>query len=438
MEQGTPEFPSESIGQDHASTWAQEVRSYLLGRIAKDRRLEPLEDSQTARLEHPPVLRWWIFEGKAYPGLHAPLAESLGQVVHQAKRLLATFNPRLRLSDRPDGEVDWAQTLARGLCQVHSEYVVRSSGVGLDENERTALYGWIGWIKQEWSKYAEYLGKQFHIEWSGFAANAEAPLHLDRWAHIAKRSRWPLLHGIVAESIRPVLEPAELDRIPLPSDEAKLFELVCLVRVARCLAPWPRELRWLTSETNNEIRIDTVRIYYQQSLEREAVLQTYGESGLALAIDKFGVGTPKFVDLAFAFDLPRAGFDGIIIEAKSGTQEYRDTVSQLRAYQTARPRALGSRYLVWGIVREGSDAKPDDLQEWFVTADQSEDVWVFSSPDGIPAVLAAAGMSVKTRETGRESELAPVAEFGLFDHLNTTANCAKSRKFLPSCLSSSG
>jgi hypothetical protein len=289
--------------------------------------------------------------------------------------------------------------LARGFFQVRREYVVRSSSIGLDENEHAALSGWIGWVKEEWAQYAEYLGTECDIEWPGFAAGAEPPFPLlERWAHIAKRSRWPLLHGVVAESILPFLEPDELDRIPLPSDPATLFELLCLVRVARCLAPLPRELRWLSKETDNEIKLDGVRIYYQESLDHEAVLNTYSEAGLALAVKEFGVGTPKIVDLAFDFDPARAGFKGIIIEAKSGTQKYKDTVPQLRTYQAARRRAPDSRYVVWGIVKEGVDAIPSKLNDWFASADQNSDVWVFSSADAIPTVLAACGVSVETKE----------------------------------------
>jgi len=47
----------------------------------------------------------------------------------------------------------------------------------------------------------------------------------------------------------------------------------------------------------------------------------------------FGGGIPQFVDLAFDFDEPRAGFDGLIVEAKSGVQPYRHAVAQLRTYE---------------------------------------------------------------------------------------------------------
>jgi hypothetical protein len=51
-------------------------------------------------------------------------------------------------------------------------------------------------------------------------------------------------------------------------------------------------------------------------------------------------GEPGFVDVVFDFDRRIAGFDGIIVEAKSGSQQYsRDAVAQLRTYR--RPAAPG-------------------------------------------------------------------------------------------------
>jgi hypothetical protein len=324
--------------------------------------------------------------------LNGPLAQNRGWIVSQAKRLLGTFNPRLRFSDRPDGVVDWGQTLARGLYQVRQEYVMRSSGVGLDEQEYAALWGWITWIAAEWAEYVQHVSIESGGEWPTFADETQGPFGVDRlrrWANTARRSRWPLLHGIIAESFRPVLEPEELDRIPLPADEPMLFELLCLVRVARCVAPPPRELRWLMDENENEIKLDGTSIYYQQSLQQDRVLATY-EAELASALKFFEVSTPKRVDLRFEFEATRAGFDGIIIEAKSGIQRYDDTVAQLRAYRAA--RRPGGRYLIWGVVENpvGSSKTLEDLRGRFAAANKIADVWVFSSADAIPVVLSAA------------------------------------------------
>jgi hypothetical protein len=223
---------------------------------------------------HIPVRRWWILEGKRYSTFDGPLAENWGWVIQSIWRLGETFNPRLRLSDRPDGVVDWGYTLARGPHQLRPEYVVRSSSIGLDEEEYAALRGWVRWIADEWDEYTHSVGIESHAEWRNFAMDVQGPFTLERlrrWAYTARRSRWPLLRGIVAESIRPVLEPEELDRTPLPSEEAKLFELLCLVRIARCVASPPRELRWISADiADNTIKLDGVRVYYQQSLDLDA------------------------------------------------------------------------------------------------------------------------------------------------------------------------
>src|ERR1035438_10469492 len=146
MERGAGYIPRESVSQRRADAWAQEIRDYLLGRLSSNLRTELLKTSQRTELTNPPIRRWWIFDGKRYAMLDGPLGQNWGWVVQNARRLRETFNPRLRLSDRPDGVVDWGHTLARGPHQVQPEYVVRSSGIGLDEEEDAALRGWSGWI----------------------------------------------------------------------------------------------------------------------------------------------------------------------------------------------------------------------------------------------------------------------------------------------------
>jgi hypothetical protein len=395
METGVGYIPREGLSQSRADTWAQEIRDYLLGRLSAKLRTAPLRKSQETDLANPPpVRRWWIFDGKRYPMFDGPLGQNWGWVVQSVWRLGETFNPRLRLSDRPDGVVDWGHTLARGPHQLRPEYVVRSSGIGLDEEEHVALLGWVRWIADEWDGYTKS-AVESRVEWRDFAIDVQGgPFteeRLRRWAHTARRSRWPLLREIVAESLRPVLEPEELDRIPLPSDEAMLFELLCLVRIARSVAPPPREIRWLSTDNDNRIKLDGIVVHYQQSLPKEVVLATY-EGSLASAVESFRVRIPKFVDLAVDFETRRAGFDGILIEAKSGNQQYGETVAQLRTYRAARQRRPCGRYLIWGVVENSDqlDKTFDDLQRIFAAANKADDVWVFSSADAIPMVLSAA------------------------------------------------
>jgi hypothetical protein len=405
VERSTACIPSEKLSQPLEDSWAQEIRDYLLGRVSSKSRTEVLESAHKTELPTQPVRHWWIFEGKQYRVLDGTLAENWDFVVRNASRLSATFNPRLRLSDRPDGIVDWGQTLARGPHRLRQEYVVRSSGIGLDEEEQAALWGWMRWIAKEWYEYTHGVAIQSCPQWPDFAIdeqNPSTPEQLRRWAHVSRRSRWPLLHGVVAESLRPFLEPEELDRIPLPADRAKLFELLCLVRVARCVAPSPRKLRWLNADNDdNTIKLDGVRVFYQQSLHREVVLATGEYAGsLAHAVEFFGVGIPRFIDLAFDFETSRANFDGLIIEAKSGAQQYEHTVAQLRTYRLARFRRLGSRYLIWGIVEKPDrpDATFAEFHSMFAAADKTDDVWVFSSADAIPTVLSAI-LGTKTQKS---------------------------------------
>ena len=279
---------------------------------------------------------------------------------------------------------------------MRAEYVVRSSGIGLGKDEYAALCGWSAWIRNEWAKYSTYAHIEQHLDWNGLGSDIDSAFtseRLARWAHTARRSRWPLLRDVVAESFRPLFEADELECIPLPSDPAKLFELLCLVRIARALAPPPEELRWVDAETtDNRVRVQGLTCHYQQNLDRSRVLATSDYFGpLATAVDMFAVRVPRYVDLAFDFEAPRAGFDGLIVEAKSGAQQYDAAVAQLRTYANARPRRSGSRYVIWGIVERPDTAKTieSQLSRMLPEADRHQDLWVFSGADDIGIVLQA-------------------------------------------------
>jgi hypothetical protein len=395
-----------------AELWSEEIRDYLLGRMAKQHRSAHLRKPQSTEFPNAPIRRWWTFEGKRYETLGGPLCDSFDWVVQAARRLSEMFTPRLRLSERIEGDVDWPRTLARGPSQFGRQYIVRSSGIEPDEAEMDAVRGWASWIDLEWKEYGKNVGIDRPIDWRGFGSDRRVsfpPDQLRRWAHTCRRSRWPLLRAVIAESLRPVLESDELDRIPLPSNDAILFELLCLVRIARCLGPTPADVRWLSAESDsaeasshpsgvmvsfrpNTLQLDGVTVYYQQSLRRECVDAAYERSGLPTAtVERFQLHLPSRVDLAFDFEPPRSGFDGLIIEAKSGSQQFEHTLAQLLAYRAARPRRIGSSYLIWGIVEapDRPDLTFDHLQSIFAGAGNG-DVWVFSSAEAIPVVLKAA------------------------------------------------
>lgn len=376
--------------------WAAEIRDYLLGRLSTNAFNVALSAPTTHEFTSRPITRWWIFEGKRYGLLGGTLAAHFSDILSMSRRLEATFNPRLRPSDRPDGEVDWGQTLARGAYRPGAELIVRSSGIGLDEAERAALRGWLGWLEHEWQQYSKTIKVACSFSSGTLGGDIAPPFALERlrtWAHVARRSRWPLLREVVAESLRPVLEPEEVDHIPLPEDPAKLFELLCIVRIARHFVPSPRELRWLDrGATGNVLQFDGLSCRYQQPLERSRVLAADDYRGeLARAVEAFDVGIPKYIDIAFDFELPVGGFHGLLVEAKSGTQQYRDAVAQLRTYRSARQRPLNSRYLVWGVVQGpiATEATRERVSALASSCSEGEDVWMFSSADAIDVVLTS-------------------------------------------------
>ena len=84
----------------------------------------------------------------------------------------------------------------------------------------------------------------------------------------------------------------------------------------------------------------------------------------------------------------RAGFDGILIEAKSGSQMPDAAIAQLRAYRAAlRAQGLG-RLRVWGIVEAAWPWMPPMPGE----VGGPEDLWVFSDADHVSAVLQSVGL----------------------------------------------
>ncbi len=130
---------------DPAAAWSEEIRDYLLGRLALVRTSVSLPVAQTQRLVHAPIRRWWIFEGKRYASIGGTLSSRWSEVFRTVRLLERTFNPRLKISERPEGTIDWGHTFARGPVGPHAEYVLRSSGVGLGDDEHAALRGWMRW-----------------------------------------------------------------------------------------------------------------------------------------------------------------------------------------------------------------------------------------------------------------------------------------------------
>jgi hypothetical protein len=153
-----------------------------------------------------------------------------------------------------------------------------------------------------------------------------------RWAHTAKRSRWPLMRNVVAESLRCLFEPQELDRVPLPDDPEDLFELVCMVRILKALEGEADLLRWLDRTSGNRVDLSGLSYSYQKSLLRNVVLGTPEFLPEArLAIERHRVGVPQRIDGWVKFAEPRRGFHGILVEAKSGSQSFEAGYTNSRA-----------------------------------------------------------------------------------------------------------
>jgi hypothetical protein len=387
--------PEQGVAPEAA--WADEIRAYLLGRLSK------AIDSKRIPRQHPeflrsaPARRWWIFEGKRYGHLQGPLHLNFPTIQRQLSQLLTTFHPATRVSERPEANIDWARTLARGPRLGKPEFVLQSSRVGISEDERVTVLGWWEWLRKEWEAYRKSVNlptapvlAPLPQAWATRPLQTERAA-LRRWAHVARRSRWPVLRDVVAESLRVVLEPQALDQLPLPRDPAVLFELLVLVRVARTIAPSPEDVRWLDLETNNSVQIGELCLRVQKSFRKEDVLESAAYAPeLARAITTFGVAVPTRTDILVT--LPGPGLGGIrniLIETKSGSRPFSHAVEQLRVYRAAhRQEGATQRLLVWGVTETG--AKMRDTQKQWLRDEctcRDGDVWLFSTADDVEDVV---------------------------------------------------
>jgi hypothetical protein len=204
---------------------------------------------------------------------------------------------------------------------------------------------------------------------------------------------------VVAETLRPLFEPQAVDRLPLPSDSSQLFELVCLVRVLRTLVPRPTHIRWLDTQANRrEIAVPGITCTYQYGIARDQMIASpeFGY-GLRSAVVRHNVGAPRYIDALFTFDPPRLGFGAALLEAKSGLQDYRAAVFQLKCYSAVLRQRLQHRLIAWGVFEREPDGAASvgqalDSLAKEMTVEQTADVWLFTHADAINDALAVMGL----------------------------------------------
>jgi len=381
--------------------YASEIRAWLLGRLGRPQKTRVAPSQRSTSLRYPPILAWWIFEGKRFDGVDGPLHGNLKQIDRQAQRLLSSYNPSWRKSDSPEGETDWLESFFSSLTTGRPVYVSRATRVGLGDLEREALLGWLEWLRNLWVGYVARVGvadeSEPEVPWP------ERPNRLDihdervlrRWAHNAKRSRWPLLRNVVAESLRAALEPQVLERLPLPSDLATLFEMYCMVRILQHVDPCPRQVRWLDLEFgSNTVQVPGLTYAFQYSLPRELVLSTKEfDDGLREAMVRQGERVHSRIDGWLEFQREDVPWGGILIEAKSGSQEASAAIYQLKCYRAALSQSSPRPILVLGITEKPADAEGLEraIQKLRMESQKPQsDFWVFCSPGDLHRILDVA------------------------------------------------
>jgi hypothetical protein len=281
-------------------------------------------------------------------------------------------------------------------------YISHASKVGLGQQERDALLGWSRWIWDEWRSWCKALNitpdtTSPLASWRGEALREGEP-PLARWAAVARRSRWPLLREVVAETLRHMLEPEVwIDQLPLPTERAQLFELLCMARIIEALGARPTHVRMLDLHLNQNRLVlnEAQRLGYQQSLPVDEVMSgALFDDGLREAMLAFRLRKPRRVDLLFALDRGVHGFDAVVVEVKSGAQDPSSALWQLRAYRdTLAARGL-TRCIIWIIAEQRGRLSPYEAA-WIgeQAAQANGDVWIVSDHDSIQGVVSALGIT---------------------------------------------
>ncbi len=283
---------------------------------------------------------------------------------------MSSYNPKWQGIFLPEGEIDWVATAFKTVSSIVPEFVCRTSKIGLSEDEKNALSGWMKWTSELWLSYLytlklEYKPAELFKDYidSSYDLIEVNSRNLIKWASTAKRSRWPLMRNVVAESLRCAFEPVFINRLPLPEAESEIFELLCMVRILRALNSKPFVISWVdTKAGNNKCRIPGAVYHYQYNFKALYSLEFSEE--LSDAVRLQNVKIPKFADGYLEFDNQFNGFHGILVEAKSGqNREAGDTVYQLKALLAAiRKEMNGGRFLILGIV-ENSD-RNNNIKEY--------------------------------------------------------------------------
>ena len=383
--------------------YSDEIRNYLIGRLVPKKFNADLYKNYKLLLNDTPVLAWWVLEGKEYRGYSGPIYKDWKAIEKQIQVLLSTYNPKWQGGYFPEGEIDWVATAFRTVTNITPEFVCKTSKMGLSDNEKAALLGWMSWFSQLWSRYKQSFkideGPEYLFsEYFPFVSDHLEPSirQVMRWATAAKRSRWPLLRNVVAESFRCVFEPVYIDKLPLPTSEYDIFELLCMVRILRRISPMPSMIKWVDlASGNNQCSIPEATFHYQFNFKLEDVLNSYEFSPeLKQAISRQNVRVPKILDGYLELREPIRGFVGILVEAKSGNnRNFGETVYQLKTYLSAIRKEESGRLLILGIIEDNDDHIPNNSHYELLKEKvdgSSNDVWFFLSAGEIERVVEIA------------------------------------------------
>jgi hypothetical protein len=387
--------------QELAVDYQREISEYLLGKLSKNKTTKSLRQSQAYIYSDCPIFDWWIFEGKSYAGWPLPLSHSWDHVIRLSEQMLRVLSPRWLATDAPEGEVDWVRTANRQATRCTPAFVCRTSAMGLSEQEKAVVRIWQSWIAHRWYNYTKAFGiptgARAKLPWPCDPAWSWQEQGLRRAAQTARRSRWPLLRNLIAESLRSMIEPDHISKLVLPQEHSQLFEIVCLVRTLRAMYPEDSMVRWLNryetqtaDQVGNRIVFPQLQVTYQKWFAKKDIFQDGNLSAqLFDGVKRHEVELPRQADIVVQFAQQNREFNGILMEVKSGQQSYKDCVFQLQSYAQALPRNRHGKWLIWGIVEFAQPVTEHQLESLSkeIRCFPDRDLWVFSAASDIQRIL---------------------------------------------------
>jgi hypothetical protein len=374
-----------------------EISAWLIGRLSPNHSRINLTSSFEQKFDKDaPALAWWLFEGKKYPNLSGSMKDNFERINRWVHIFFKLPHQVETLATLPVGEIDWLATSTMAQIESQKRYRTKLGGSTPSRDELRCIIAWSGWINKLWNNYCHLLKLPYQRDPicnlpTNLPINSDIKSNILKMAAIASRSRWPIFRNVITPSFKVLLGEDRLNSVPLPNNYDTLFELLTLVRVLKALYRNPKYIQWLDNfSSSNQGSIPGIKFYFQPTLDvRSGMAEGDFPAGLSTALrQQCAIGLPRRLDAAILFDESINGYDGIIIEAKSGERKFRSCIFQLASYRSAIRSIRSGKFVLLGITEYSKDPfLIDELVDHIKNAPSTEDLWLFLPAESIDTVM---------------------------------------------------